>query len=416
MGLLDGTAQPSLLDLLALNLLQGQSPNFGQNVGNAGLQSMFQYNQLQDQNERRKLGQMQIENSGLDLEAKKRAIADDAKAREVAARIMAQRTHQPMYGGDMPAGTEMPSTPAYQAPQASQAPGVPGGGKAATAALYEQYANEYERNGLFAQAEKYRQLAEKYRPEIREVKTMQMGGKRVNVAIYKDGTSEVMPYSPDAEKAHFADVGNGIIPVDPFTGKPLGTVLDKSVTPGEQLSAATTRRGQDMTDARAREVAADARANKPLTESQAKGALYLGMMNDAEAAISKIQGFDPKTGKAQVALSLARGDVPKVPGAVQNLVAGKEAQQYNQATLQWSEAMLRQLTGANAPEQEVVRNARTYFPMPGDTSAVIAQKNAARKNMTDYIRLIAGKGADEVDAARAARPPSIDDLVRKYAK
>jgi hypothetical protein len=154
------------------------------------------------------------------------------------------------------------------------------------------------------------------------------------------------------------------------------------------------------------------KGQKPLTESQAKGALYLGMMQDSEKAIDALK-FNPATIQNQTLIAFARGDIPKLPKAVQNAFAGTEAQKYTQATFQWSEAMLRQLTGANAPETEVRRNASTYFPMPGDSKEVIAQKNQARKAMQDYIKIIAGHGSEQVEQAQGQRKQDPANLRRR---
>lgn len=145
------------------------------------------------------------------------------------------------------------------------------------------------------------------------------------------------------------------------------------------------------------------KAQSPLTESQGTASFYLGMMSDAEKATNGA-GFDPSTTKNQTLLAFARGDLPKLPKVAQNAMAGAPAQKYAQGMFQWTEAMLRATTGATAPEPEVWRVAKTYYPMPGDTSEVIKQKNEARIKMQDYIRIKAGHGAEQVDAAQAARP------------
>jgi hypothetical protein len=74
------------------------------------------------------------------------------------------------------------------------------------------------------------------------------------------------------------------------------------------------------------------------------------------------------------------------------MIAGENAQKYQQAELQWTEGALRFMTGANAPKEEVIRNAATYFPRPGDSAEVIAQKEASRRNMEESVRLAAGTG------------------------
>lgn len=74
--------------------------------------------------------------------------------------------------------------------------------------------------------------------EIKETRTLMQNGKRVTVNIYKDGSHEVLPYAPDAEKAHFADAGSGIVPLDPYTGVPVGTAVTKGQSPDSKASNA----------------------------------------------------------------------------------------------------------------------------------------------------------------------------------
>jgi hypothetical protein len=228
------------------------------------------------------------------------------------------------------------------------------------------------------------------------------------------------------EKAHFVDTGNGVLPVNPMTGQPMGPPIRKGMSPDATAADARARerfqydkeqggKPQVVTGPDGQVFAVDARAGtgapvmgpdgkplnkgeKPLTESQAKGSLYLGMMQSAEKSIAEAtkKGFDPAKLENQTALALARGDMPWVPKVGQNALAGAPAQKYMQGAYQWSEAMLRQMTGANAPEAEVIRNAKTYFPMPGDSKAVVKQKNEQRAQLQKYIGLVAGHGADKV--------------------
>jgi hypothetical protein len=154
-----------------------------------------------------------------------------------------------------------------------------------------------------------------------------------------------------------------------------------------------------------------AKEGKPnkLTEGEAKGSLYLGMMKDAEDNVSTLKDFDVTKANNQTLIAFARGDIKKLPPAVANSAAGAAAQQYVQSSYMWSEAMLRQLTGAAAPPEEIKRNAATYFPQFGDSPQVIAQKNRARQQVTEYIRIIAGPGADKVDEVRGSRKPTAED-------
>lgn len=149
---------------------------------------------------------------------------------------------------------------------------------------------------------------------------------------------------------------------------------------------AKDKREQDKLDAN----------GKPLTESQANAAMYLGMMRSASDDLAKLDG----KGLTTRGLALARGDVPYLPKALQTAMAGADQQKYQQAAMQWTEAMLRATTGATAPPEEVKRASEMFFPQLGEEPDVIAQKNARRADMERMMAIKAGAtGAGQVGAA-----------------
>jgi hypothetical protein len=167
-----------------------------------------------------------------------------------------------------------------------------------------------------------------------------------------------------------------------------------------------------------------ARPDKPLSETQGKVTALANQMQEATKVIAELaeKKFTGKTLSQQVASSLAGSKgVPYTLGtaAIPKMIAGPDAQKYRQAELQWSEAMLRFLTGAAAPDSEVARNADTYFPRPGDTPEVVKQKEDMRAASERSVRLAAGKAGNAqlpaMPAAGRSTAPSIDELVKKYA-
>lgn len=126
-----------------------------------------------------------------------------------------------------------------------------------------------------------------------------------------------------------------------------------------------------------------------LTESEAKGTLFYRQMSSAEEAVAKITGdkFDPNKLGNQVGMRMANSDWT-------NWAAPAQAQQYAQATEQWAEAYLRAKTGAATNRDEIKRNARAYFPQPGDSPQVITQKNEMRLKAIQDMSIIAGRGVN----------------------
>lgn len=195
--------------------------------------------------------------------------------------------------------------------------------------------------------------------------------------------------------------GNKIQFEDKLTMAP-GTSFDVGMTPDAKARNAVD--WANITDRRAKEKAEGSAANggpapaaeKPLTESQGTAALYYGMMRAASKDLASLDQKKLTTGS----ISAARGDVPYVPDAILSTIAGPEAQKYNQASLQWTEAMLRATTGATAPPEEVKRTAKTFFPQMGDSKGVIDQKNARREDMEKLMAIKAGvSGTSQVGAA-----------------
>lgn len=137
-----------------------------------------------------------------------------------------------------------------------------------------------------------------------------------------------------------------------------------------------------------------------LTETQSRGTLFLGQMRAAEEAIKALEGkIDPASLAGQANIAMANKGSTSSFGAPLNMLASKEAQQYNQAQEQWSEAFLRIKTGAASTKDEVIRNIRTFFPQPGDSAEVVAQKNHARAVATKQMEILANpQGVAQLDA------------------
>ena len=198
------------------------------------------------------------------------------------------------------------------------------------------------------------------------------------------------------------DTGGAKTFVDKLTTKP-GTSFAMTMDPAQQD---TSKRGWDQLrlekdkfkyqkekDAADRQAASE---GKPLTESQANAAMYLGMMRSASEDIAKLSSKKLNTG----GLALARGDIPYIPQPIQTWMAGEDYQKYDQAQMQWTEAMLRATTGATAPPEEVRRTAKTFFPQINEGPEVIKQKEMRRADMEKMMAIKAGAtGAGQVGAA-----------------
>jgi hypothetical protein len=78
-----------------------------------------------------------------------------------------------------------------------------------------------------------------------------------------------------------------------------------------------------------------------------------------------------------------------------NIMQSGSNQRYRQAQRAFTEARLRKESGAAIPQGEYDNDARTYFAQPGDTPAVIAQKQQARKQVLEGLALSTGGAWEE---------------------
>lgn len=263
-------------------------------------------------------------------------------------------------------------------------------------------ADHLESQGYGDEADKIREQALKFAPKYKGMETVMQDGKPVVLQTYENQAPSPTSYAPKPDYRQ-VDTGGAVGFYDPLTGQGGGS-FGKSMTPGEMASNEVARGNLDVNRGQLglardrlaldRQKSEADKAEKPLTADQATSAMYYGMMKTASDDISKIKMPN------MVAVAGARGDVPYVPKAVQNWAAGADAQKYAQASIQWTEAMLRMTTGATAPPEEVLRTSKTFFPQLGDDAATIAQKNARRGDMEKLVAIKSGgSGKAQVDAA-----------------
>lgn len=203
--------------------------------------------------------------------------------------------------------------------------------------------------------------------------------------------------------------------VDPITGKPTVTgSVRNTVSPDAVLSAATQRRGQDLVNARAIEAAGNALtkpfevtgpdgspllvqqdrqgnikpvqgfgprsgASKPLTDSQAKALLFGSRAQESDKILG---GLGDNYSPAAIGSKQAAGRVPLIGGALEagaNAMLSDNNQKAEQAQRDFINAILRRESGAVIADTEFANAAKQYFPQPGDSAAVKAQKARNRQ-------------------------------------
>lgn len=144
---------------------------------------------------------------------------------------------------------------------------------------------------------------------------------------------------------------------------------------------------------------------KPLTEFQGKSTSF-GMRADAASRVIDTVG---QGGKAQP--SLLKRAVEAVPlvgeglGMAANALQSPEQQMVEQGQRDFINAVLRQESGAAISAGEFDNARKQYFPQPGDSAEVVAQKRANRDAAINGFRISAGPGARHIGNVPAQQQP-----------
>jgi len=161
---------------------------------------------------------------------------------------------------------------------------------------------------------------------------------------------------------------------DPITGKV--NIMRREVPP-EIMQAISPMLGQGPTVQSASSAGVSMTPVDPdgpgkFSEAQSSSAGYANRMTKAGATMREMigKGFDPASALQHGAAAL--------PG-IGNYLVSTDHQLYGQAQEDWVRAKLRKESGAVIGDEEMVREIRTYFPRPGDSPEVIAQKERSRE-------------------------------------
>lgn len=218
-------------------------------------------------------------------------------------------------------------------------------------------------------------------------------------------------------------------------------IANQTMIRGQNLTAETARRGQNMTDAREREVprgmpletasgpvlvnprtgqaqpiTIDGKAVKsktelkPPTTEQANAALYSQRMENADKVIGDLEGQYSRVG---LSAKQAVGGLPII-GQTANAALSNEGQQIDQAQRDFINATLRRESGAAISPGEFDNARQQYFPQPGDKPEVVRQKAQNRRTAIDGIRAAAGNAATKLHPQQSAPTSDIDVLLEKY--
>lgn len=142
------------------------------------------------------------------------------------------------------------------------------------------------------------------------------------------------------------------------------------------------------------------KADKPLTDAQAKANLFGTRMQEAHRILNELDG---KYWPGAVNAKMAAGEIPLVGGVAGyagNVALTEQGQQAEQAQRDFINAVLRRESGAVISPSEFSNANKQYFPQPGDSPAVLKQKKANRQLAIDGLAL-------EVPGGFRSRTPTL---------
>ena len=439
-GLLDWLETPAGQGLLAAGF--GALANAGHGgplntLGRAGMNGLLGYTGAQDRHaqleqdaKRNAVYDMQVQAYQADVARKNEALEAERRKRQALPTLF----QQPGVTGGEAAPQTMGGIPMFSQPMGVTPMRATPGGLDWMAALKAGYDPKeiQELQGLtnIGRPKATRQM------EVDDGK----GGKRI--ALVDDFGREVAGfagYTPPVQ----VNQGDRISFVKPAPGVALPVNMSPEAKASNALgwaNNALTRRGQDMTDARAREANAGGKVPSGYrlaaaggglefipggpadpnvakraapTEFQGKSTTFAARMQDASKVIGKLEG---KVWPSTVARAGYKPTFPDwLPGgqiassgisALNALTTPEDAQRYAQAQENWVTANLRQESGAVIGPEEMEKDIRKWFPQPGDSDAVKKQKAEARKVAERAMLVQSGPGAASVPGIIGEAPPA----------
>lgn len=129
-----------------------------------------------------------------------------------------------------------------------------------------------------------------------------------------------------------------------------------------------------------------------LTESQGGATNFYNRAKNAEAQLEPYESEGTQIGQAVLGM---------VPWG--NVFQSAEYQVFSQIQANFISAVLRKESGAAISVEEFDKEAKKYFPQPGDKPLVIEEKRRARQDAIDGLRVQAGEGAALIDKV----PPNV---------
>jgi len=237
-------------------------------------------------------------------------------------------------------------------------------------------------------------------------------GDHVHVQLPRSTGGRVMPRTKAAEGSFQTLTADEVAQM----GLPAGTVAQRS--PSGQVQIVNKPRdlptgGQviDNGDGTTTYIPAG-----KVSEGERNASGFFHRMERATGILEGLEsgGYNPTNSTDRAAITLA--DSGGISGAFARGKVSDEGQKYHQAAMDWVRAKLRKESGAAIGKDEARQEYENYFPVFGDSKAVIEQKRQARIEANKAMRASGGGALPPGQGTRttAAGKSNIDALLEKY--
>ena len=270
--------------------------------------------------------------------------------------------------------------------------------KADQAARYRQAAAVFAADPLKSKA--YMDIADQLDPREKFSTTPQFGrspaGTPISYVLSESGGMKILDVQQNPDFT-YQDMG-GYISVRDKRNNVEVEKIKKSMSPSEaanyqvaqgNLGVAQSRLALDQ-----QRFDREGQTGVKATEGQLGAAGFATRMEAAEDIFSKIPA-------AQIPRYGMSGQ-----SSIMSYFRSPEGQMAKQAADDWIRSKLRKESGAVIGEEEMEAEYKTYFPMPGDSAQVVAQKAQARQRATDAMRRNAGSAYQPYVPPAPVAPPA----------
>jgi hypothetical protein len=200
-----------------------------------------------------------------------------------------------------------------------------------------------------------------------------------------DGRPVMGSFNPETNTYHFGgqDVTTRVKPIPP-----------QGPGPDRELVSIIGPDGKPVLVPRSQAVGqtpASGAGGKPATGTERQS---LAFYNRGRQAVDILTTPDATGKTLEDSVSGVEAKLANVP-IVGNYLQSEDAQRYTQAQRAFTEARLRKESGARINESEYENDRKIYFKQPGDSEAVVKQKQRARETVLNGLAGSAGKAYEE---------------------